>query len=106
MAKFFVGQRVRVVGAGASRCLIGMETVIAAPAREALGLGDEKYFGYPTKLTNVCGIPFVARPDWLEPILSEGSAPSTWDACLWRPDGSHKKVAEEGRAVALRAVHE
>lgn len=76
MAKFFVGQRVRIVGATLSKQLIGTEVRVRAldvPAWSP-ALGD--YVGVETDAINAVGNAFVAADGQLEPILPEGHRPS------------------------------
>lgn len=80
MSKFFVGQRVRIVGSGSFPQVIGSECRITALDQESLGISDGVINkgmvqvdipppGYP-------GMHLCVKPAWLEPILPEGSAPS------------------------------
>lgn len=79
MSKFFVGQRVRIVGAGSSKFLIGEETRInEISVRAYCAEAGEQYIGHRTEAVNASGRLFVARESWLEPILPEGSAPSEY----------------------------
>lgn len=110
MSRFFVGMRVRIVNLTANRQREGCAACIYAcgfsPRHRQLGPGfyywcDVEGYGKQN------GGALFAYAEWqLEPILPEGQQPTTWSECLWRPDGSHKteKVAEEGRAIALRSI--
>lgn len=106
MSRFFVGQRVRIVYTTQHHEFLGVETRI-------VGFGYWPANGKNRLIDATCRVdlpPFgknkavVVAECQLEPILPEGQQPTTWSECLWRPDGSHKKVAEEGRAIALRSI--
>ncbi len=79
MARFFVGQRVRVIGADKSKFLIGLETFVTGPLCIGTGVNQRDYEGYPTSLINVYGRFFIARPEQLEPILDSGHEPAELD---------------------------
>jgi hypothetical protein len=72
MATFYVGQRVRVVGADVSKFLIGRETRVTGQLTLGRGKNDTSFYGYPTDLRNWCDCVFIARPEFLEPILPDG----------------------------------
>lgn len=103
MSRFFAGQRVRI------RPL--PSTIEKFKGAEAVFLcyGTDLVM-YPGSWDDCCIRVFgkfrSSPSSDLEPILPEGHQPTTWSECLWRPDGSHKteKVAEEGRAIALRSI--
>lgn len=80
MSKFFLGQRVRVVGAESFPEVIGAETRILAMEQSAYSVTknvvrhglirvDLRIEAYPDQF--VC-----VMPEWIEPILPEGAAPS------------------------------
>jgi hypothetical protein len=82
MSKFFVGQRVRIIGAGSFPQIIGCECRITKLDQVSLRIydgGTDKGMvqvdmpppGYPWM--HLC-----VKPEWLEPILPEGSAPSEY----------------------------
>lgn len=80
MSKFFVGQRVRIVGAGSFPQVIGSECRITALDQKSLRISDG---GIDKGMVQVDipppGYPWMrlcVKPAWLEPILPEGSAPS------------------------------
>jgi hypothetical protein len=75
MAKFFVGQRVKIVGATISKRLIGTETRIVGFTNCAWN-GIEYYSGWETQAITDDGAKFVAMDGQLEPILPEGAQPS------------------------------
>lgn len=77
MSKFFVGQRVRIVGAEYSTFLIGKETRIVGFENNAWD-GQSYYSGWLTSAINKDGATFVAKDGQLEPILPEGAAPSEY----------------------------
>lgn len=92
MAQFFVGQRVRIVGATLSTFLIGTETTVVAIDVPAYSTRLGKYTGVATAAMNICGVPFVALPDQLEPITNSNTLVS-WESMrdLWVPE--HLRVA-------------
>lgn len=75
MGKFFVGQRVRIVAAMYSTCLIGTETRIIGFTNNGWD-GRSYYSGWVTSAINNYGRNFVAKDGQLEPILPEGAQPS------------------------------
>jgi hypothetical protein len=90
MAKFFVGQTVRV------RCqdseMDGFETRIVALDVE----GEEDDIGVyvGAEVMDTCGANYAGDFDTyvfeyheLEPIIPEGMKPSTWEQCEWQPEG-------------------
>lgn len=94
MSKFFVGQRVRKVR-GLCTGLTGVVAEIDPGDPRGLGVrADGPGVGLNA---DDCERPFAAgeiifgRPDEHEPILPEGTQPSTWDACIWKPE--HLRVA-------------
>jgi len=86
MAKFFVGQRVRVVACDYEPMtyMIGAEGIVneldCLNARNIPGhvgitvRGNERW----------CFLPWE-----LEPIVPEGMQPCEWSECLWQPEGLH-----------------
>lgn len=79
MAKFFVGQRVRVVETINYHHLIGAETRVACIYGESL---------YQLELFDADdGLPLHCFARQIEPIIPEGMKPSTWDQCEWQPEG-------------------
>jgi hypothetical protein len=88
MAKFYVGQRVRVVGGPGGnplyRHMDGEEGVISGPcACLNLGCPCWELHGFYTPFGDLIGF----HPDELEPILDPGRELVSWDACLWQPQG-------------------
>ncbi|MGN6094236.1 MAG: hypothetical protein ACTHOL_17945 [Luteibacter jiangsuensis] len=88
MAKFYVGQRVRIIGATLSKFLIGTEATITAlnvPANGTYGV----YYGHATDAINAYGVAFVGKPHELEPITDPGREVLSWadERCVWRPSG-------------------
>lgn len=108
MSRFFVGQRVRLKWSHTFPQYVGREGRIVKIGmfwqRHAFELEGRvvEFFGHVMDFDHE----FAPEASQLEPILPEGHQPTTWSECLWRPDGSHKteKVAEEGRAIALRSI--
>lgn len=81
MSKFFVGQRVRIVGADTSMECIGREARVIGVLRVARNRKTGSWEGLPVEVDgighfNSSGGPYVFRPEYLEPIPPEGSAPS------------------------------
>ena len=81
MSKFFVGQRVRIVGADTAIECIGREARVIGVLHVAHNRKIGFWEGLPVEVDgighfNSRGWPYVLRPDYLEPILPEGSAPS------------------------------
>lgn len=109
--RFHIGQRVKktrgALNVGVTGVVVEVGLRVIGPSGKLNDMrvrADSAWTGASSGLPKRAGVPGFARSgDW-EPILPEGAAPSTWDACLWRPDGSHKRVAEEGRAIALRVL--
>lgn len=71
MAKFFVGQRVRIIHAVMSKSLIGTEARVMDPDAIGVHFGNA-YRGVKTDAINAQGRRFVAKHWWLEPILPDG----------------------------------
>jgi hypothetical protein len=89
MAKFYVGQRVRIVATDTKHA--GRETVITKA-----GVLVEGNSAWPSYLGYEVAIPCTVNPDYrwcvfepqdLEPILYDGNQLVSWDACLWQPQG-------------------
>lgn len=82
MSRFYVGQRVRIVGCGegsrASR-FIGVSCRITDAAQNVLGWD---MWGVDVDEGRWC---FLESE--LEPILYDGNQLVEWDACLWQPEG-------------------
>lgn len=81
MSKFFVGQRVRIVRAKTAIECIGREGRIIGPLCVARNRKCGIWEGFPTEVDGIGhidpeGMSYVFRPEYLEPILPEGSAPS------------------------------
>lgn len=83
MSKFFVGQRVRIIAAESFPEFIGVETRIVALGQSAYSIKkkvlrngllgvDLRLDKYPNRF--VC-----VMPEWVEPILPEGAAPSEFN---------------------------
>lgn len=88
MATFYVGQRVRIVGAGASLFLIGTEArIVRWSDRAFCRQREEVYSGWILDVQAVDGAPFCARPEWIEPIVDDGRKVIEWSECLWQPEG-------------------
>ena len=91
MATFYVGQRVRIVGAVLLPQFVGKEAVIASPlmAAKHRPTGRE-WCGHRLNVTGVgthfAGARLCFAPDQLEPIQPEGHKTVEWNACLWRPE--------------------
>lgn len=92
MTTFFVGQRVRIVGATLSTFLIGTETTVVAIDVPGYSPGLGKYTGVVTGAMNIFGVPFVALPDQIEPLTDSNTLVS-WESMrdLWVPE--HLRVA-------------
>lgn len=77
MAKFFVGQRVRIVRVQRRPEWLGAEARVTTIERgwRCIDTGREFYGAVGLDLTDG-GRPVFAPTDWLEPILPEGAAPS------------------------------
>lgn len=76
MAKLFVGQKVRIIGAGSFPQVIGSECRIIALDQKSLRISDG---GMDKGMVQVDmappGYPWMSlcvKPEWLEPILPEG----------------------------------
>lgn len=81
MAKFFVGQRVRVVHSDYAPECIGFEARVVGPLEHCERSSGEEWDGYPIEVDGIGtrshqGGRLVFPPSYLEPILPEGSAPS------------------------------
>lgn len=77
MSRFFVGQRVRIVGleySGPSPHPKGLEGRIV----EYGEMWPPSGISYDWSVTTDCGRSFLANSDELEPILPEGAAPSKY----------------------------
>lgn len=88
MARYFPGQRVRIVRnlfpvkhSYVDR-LTGTEQVVASVQR------DPPNERHPEFTISLRGVPFIwFSHDELEPILPEGMQPVSWSECLWQPEG-------------------
>lgn len=88
MAKFYVGQRVRVV-----RSRWGYE------GREGTVVGDltaGKFgqLGWPVEIDGVgrrnpMGMKMVARDGWIEPIVDDGHKKVEWSECIFDREGRY-----------------
>lgn len=81
MAKFFVGQRVRVVHSDYVPECIGLEARVVGPLEHCLRSSGEEWDGYPIEVDGIGtrsprGGRLVFPSSYVEPILPEGSAPS------------------------------
>lgn len=79
MARFFVGQRVRIVGAEFAIHLIGAESVVLGLNESFLSTHDGRLrHGYVRlDIRDGDGVQFFALPENLEPILPSGHTAST-----------------------------
>jgi len=77
MAKFFVGQRVRIVRTGFHPELLGREARIIEPFKECRSLAFGSWSGWPLDLKTSDGKDIVAHEDALEPILPSGHTAGT-----------------------------
>ena len=68
MAKFFVGQRVRVVKVMNFHCLLGCEARIVSWSEDGWD-GSRWYSGWELSINTPDGISFIAEDDDIEPIL-------------------------------------
>lgn len=86
MAKFFVGQRVRVNYPPSISH--GEETTVRAvgvPGKQ----DGHKYIGVEVSILNTVsrdGSFCIFEEHELDILSPEGAEPSTWDACLWKPE--------------------
>lgn len=107
MAKFYVGQRVRIKWSEGWPELAGQEGVLVpVPVGEfdCVGLRVANPDGNPWACAPDCWgsslAPYPGRgerygfaecfgpsPDQIEPILYDGNQLVRWDACLWQPQG-------------------
>jgi hypothetical protein len=87
MSAFYVGQRVRIVGAGRSKHLIGTEARVVRWRDDAYAGGGVVYSGWELDVFNRYGVPFVAYPHQIEPIVDDGRKVVEWSDCLWQPEG-------------------
>lgn len=88
MSTFRVGIRVRCKD-GLNKefaIFIGAETQIIGDGFDALGSYWELGLIDPLDGEQLVCNKDVAG-DFLEPILPEGMQPTTWDKCLWQPEG-------------------
>lgn len=81
MSKFFVGQRVRVIKADRALECVGREARVVGDLRLASDRELGVWEGFPTEVDGIGhigprGRKYVFPPEFLEPILPEGSAPS------------------------------
>ena len=88
MARFYVGQRVRIVFAryAHGRCCVGLETVVDGflddgRAKLTKGLPNPS----PAKFWN-------AFTDQLEPLTDPGREVVSWSECVWKPEHLREKV--------------
>ena len=101
MAKFYVGQRVRIVWAGSdvSAHLVGKEATVTSPLCKrhhfAHGEWEGHYVlvdGEPANSTGSATLlaghlEYCPRPSSLEPIVPEGSqSVVSWKECPWMPE--------------------
>ena len=84
MAKFFVGQRVRIINSLFFPEYIGKETVITEPLQVRSGFFvPSPWLGYGVQID-----PFFNPPaEFLEPLQYDGMQPVEWSECLWQPEG-------------------
>lgn len=93
MSRFYVGQRVRIVGAGESKFLIGKEAIIRAI--DVMAYSRAKggwYVGHETDAINHAGVTFVGYPYQLEPITDPGRELVSWESCAWKPEHLRERV--------------
>jgi hypothetical protein len=81
MARFFVGQRVRVVNAALATEAIGREAQVTGALRSVYSTECGHYDGYPCAVDGIgeCrsdGRSYCFIADFLEPIQPEGHKPS------------------------------
>lgn len=69
MAKFYVGQEVRIVRTANFPEMLGVDTRIVCWWDGGAWDGREFYSGWELALQTPMGCPYVARPDDIEPIL-------------------------------------
>lgn len=92
MARYRIGQLVRIVQSDHNQHLIGsaaMITQVMGPMPD-LDRGGTR-FGYGLDISPIKRTPFGYVLSWadfqLEPILPEGMQPVSWSECLWQPEG-------------------
>lgn len=85
MSRFYVGQRVRIVGAHVSKFLIGQEARVLALNTGGWSEQTGDYIGIKTDAINIKDRYFVALPGQLEPITDSYDVTS-WDTCVWKPE--------------------
>ncbi|WP_426355648.1 hypothetical protein ACN9MD_09645 [Stenotrophomonas maltophilia] len=82
MSKFFVGQRVRIVCAESFPEMIGSETHITALDQSGYSIlkqvWREGLLRIDLQVDKYPGVHVCVLPEWVEPILPEGSAPSEY----------------------------
>ena len=86
MAAFFVGQRVRIVGAFDYPELIGQEGTVKATAAPFVTRSTGRP-GIGVHVALDCGRYLAYLPEWLEPLTPEGWQVTEWSKCLWQPEG-------------------
>ena len=86
MAKFYVGQKVRIVSVfmtGIADRYVGKETVITSLPQPYENIFGYVWMGYGVDLDPL----FNPKEESLEPIQYEGMQPAEWSECLWQPEG-------------------
>ena len=88
MSTFRPGQRVRVIRAVSPDCqkYVGKETHITGPLEYCSNMSlNRRWLGHPVAL-DPSGR-YCPSPENLEPIIPSGHKRTTWDKCLWQPEG-------------------
>lgn len=85
MARFYVGQRVRIIKTFQYPELLNKECTIIGLDEKATMLDGRKYIGIALDCKSPTGRPIAALPEQLEPITDCYDL-STWDQCVWRPE--------------------
>lgn len=78
MARFYVGQRVRIIKCEKYHQFLNAETHIVALHSEGRDKSGQQFFGIEIGIISPNNLNFVATPDQLEPILTEGHQPAEY----------------------------
>lgn len=83
MSSYFIGQRVRIVGANTATECIGLGARIVGGFKRTTHIGGVEYEGWPVEVDGIGlvsrrGYRFVFPEFCLEPILPEGHTPSIY----------------------------
>lgn len=91
MARFYIGQRVRVARLpvdciASSKCAVGSQGTVAG----TVDMPNRGFHLYRDRdlsvLLDGSRVPAMGPSYCFEPIAPSGAAGSTWEECLWRPE--------------------